>query len=138
MFSKRFARLTTSPENRDFCGSRPNCVCSLCPVSDDQHWIEPLQGIGGQPIAAISEVVGNWDRTKIIEQTDDFLLVEFRSRLGFVDDVEFLLAGDIVHVRSASRVGYGDHGVNRDRIESVRQTIQNMVMNDTHSPSGQE
>lgn len=124
MFSKRFPRLSITPENQDFCGSRPNCVCSLCPASDARHWIEPLQGLGDRSIESIGEVVSQIERTKIIEQTGDYLLVEFRSRLGFVDDVEFLLSDDVVHVRSASRIGYGDHGVNRSRIESVRQTLQ--------------
>jgi uncharacterized protein (DUF1499 family) len=42
--------------------------------------------------------------------------------MGYVDDVEFLAAPEqnIVHVRSASRLGYSDMGVNRERIETIR------------------
>jgi uncharacterized protein (DUF1499 family) len=42
--------------------------------------------------------------------------------LRFVDDVEFLLvpAERVIHVRSASRVGYSDLGTNRKRVEALR------------------
>jgi uncharacterized protein (DUF1499 family) len=48
--------------------------------------------------------------------------VVFTSRLlRFRDDVEFLLGpGDAVQVRSASRLGYSDLGVNRKRVETIR------------------
>jgi uncharacterized protein (DUF1499 family) len=48
--------------------------------------------------------------------------VEFRTSLGFVDDVEFYVDGSqkVIHLRSASRVGYWDLGVNRKRMESIR------------------
>ncbi len=135
MFSKRFPQLEISPQNQNLCGTRPNCVCSLCAESDTEHWIESLQieslkRLGPNPIESIAEVVSELDRTKIVQQTDDYLLVEFRSRLGFVDDVEFVLASDVVHIRSASRIGYGDHGVNRKRIESLRQSLQNASTNE--------
>ena len=55
--------------------------------------------------------------------TSDYLYAEYASRLlGFVDDVEFYLpaGAQIIHVRSASRLGYSDLGVNRKRIEAVR------------------
>ena len=51
----------------------------------------------------------------------NYLYAEFRSRLlGFVDDVEFFFDGVVVHVRSASRLGRRDFGVNRARVEEIR------------------
>jgi len=45
--------------------------------------------------------------------------------MGFVDDVEFLLdeKAGVIHVRSASRLGRSDFGVNRDRVETIRRQI---------------
>jgi uncharacterized protein (DUF1499 family) len=42
--------------------------------------------------------------------------------MGFVDDVEFLIddSAKVIHVRSASRLGQSDLGVNRQRIETIR------------------
>jgi uncharacterized protein (DUF1499 family) len=53
----------------------------------------------------------------------NYLHVEMRSLMfRFVDDVEFSLAASagLIHVRSASRVGYSDFGVNRKRVERIR------------------
>ncbi|RMF28122.1 MAG: DUF1499 domain-containing protein [Cyanobacteria bacterium J083] len=96
----------------------PNCVHSQ---SDDPRYkIEPLPPV---PISQIKKVIEGMERTKIIKETDDYLYAEFTSKLmGFVDDVEFYLDRDanVVHVRSASRLGKSDLGVNRQRIEEIR------------------
>lgn len=70
-------------------------------------------------MARILAVVGEMDRTTVISRREDYLHVEYRTRIGFVDDVEFLLDEQTrtVRFRSASRVGYWDLGVNRRRIE---------------------
>jgi uncharacterized protein (DUF1499 family) len=54
---------------------------------------------------------------------------EFRSQLGFVDDVEFRIDGTagMIHVRSASRKGYWDLGVNRRRVVAIRETFGNVM-----------
>jgi uncharacterized protein (DUF1499 family) len=65
-------------------------------------------------------------RTTIIESTDSYLYAEFASQLlGFVDDVEFYLdpAESVIQVRSASRLGQSDLGVNRQRVEAIRQEL---------------
>ncbi|HEY9647011.1 MAG TPA: DUF1499 domain-containing protein, partial [Chroococcidiopsis sp.] len=67
------------------------------------------------------------ERTKIITATSDYLYAEFSSKLmGFVDDVEFYLspADGVIHVRSASRLGQSDLGVNRKRIEDIRAAFE--------------
>ena len=47
--------------------------------------------------------------------------------MGYVDDLELALgaAGDRIEVRSASRIGYGDGGVNRERVEALRAALVN-------------
>ena len=63
---------------------------------------------------------------KVVESRDDYLYVQFSTRLmKFVDDAEFWFdpAAGVVQVRSASRLGRKDFGVNRERIESIRQAL---------------
>ncbi|MEC4893076.1 MAG: DUF1499 domain-containing protein [Oscillatoria sp. PMC 1051.18] len=100
------------------CPNSPNCVNSQS--SDKEHQIEPLPYI---EIATIKQIVEGMERTNIIEVTDTYLYAEFTSQLmGFVDDVEFYRddSAKVVHVRSASRLGKSDLGVNRKRIEAIR------------------
>jgi uncharacterized protein (DUF1499 family) len=80
---------------------------------------------------AIKEAVLSLPRTKIITETPTYLYAEATSKvMRFVDDVEFLFADEAeiseVHVRSASRKGYRDFGVNRERIEQVRAKLIEM------------
>lgn len=102
------------------CPSTPNCVSSYS--TDPIHSIAPFP-IVNSSIDIIAKIIEELPRTKIIKKNDKYLYAEFRSKIfSFVDDVEFLVHEDqnIIHVRSASRVGYGDWGVNRDRIELIR------------------
>jgi uncharacterized protein (DUF1499 family) len=88
--------------------------------------IEPLALKGGDAkatIARIAAIVGELPGARIVEQRDDYLYARFTTALmRFVDDVEFWAdpAAGVVQVRSASRVGRKDFGVNRARIESIR------------------
>ncbi len=69
------------------------------------------------------DVIKSMKRTKIVASTNIYIHAEFASAMfRFVDDVEFYFedSRNIIHVRSASRVGYSDMGVNRKRIEQVR------------------
>jgi uncharacterized protein (DUF1499 family) len=66
-------------------------------------------------------------RTEIASQTDTYLHVECRSLVfRFVDDLELeLRPGDgIIAVRSASRKGHSDFGVNRRRVEDLRERLR--------------
>jgi uncharacterized protein (DUF1499 family) len=105
------------------CPSTPNCVCSQ--GADVAHAIEPLAYTSSatEAMEKLRQVVGAIERTKIISQTEDYLYAEFSSKLmGFVDDVEFYVdaAKKVIQVRSASRLGQSDLGVNRKRIELIR------------------
>jgi uncharacterized protein (DUF1499 family) len=70
--------------------------------------------------------VSELSRTRIVTETADYLHAECRSALlGFVDDLELHLRPDegIIAVRSASRLGYSDLGVNRRRVEGLRTSL---------------
>ena len=109
------------------CPNTPNCVSSQS--SDREHAIEPLPYA---QIADLKRVVKNMERTTIIEETENYLYAEFKSKLmGFVDDVEFHKddINQVIHVRSASRLGKSDLGVNRKRVEAIRQQLQELIKN---------
>jgi len=66
-------------------------------------------------------------RTEIVDASDDYLRATVTSRLlRFTDDVEFLLRADLgeIAMRSSSRLGYYDFGVNRERLESIRAALR--------------
>lgn len=96
------------------------------------HRIEPL-ATGSDPqggFARLVRAVRDTRGARIIEQRDGYLYVEFETRwMKFIDDAEFLLdaSAHVIHVRSASRLGRKDFGVNRSRIESLRATMANLA-----------
>ncbi|MEG4024125.1 DUF1499 domain-containing protein [Microcoleus sp. S13C4] len=105
------------------CPSSANCVSSFS--QDAEHQIEPLAYTSSQSeaMAKLKGAIESYGKTKIITATDNYLYAEFSSALmGFVDDVEFLVDDEakVIHVRSASRLGESDLGVNRSRIEAIR------------------
>ena len=109
------------------CPNSPNCVISQGDA-DAEHAIAPLaySGDPAQAMAKLAAIVKAMPRTAIIESTDRYLYAEFASKLmGFVDDVEFYLdpAESVIQVRSASRLGQSDLGVNRKRVEDIRQAL---------------
>lgn len=104
------------------CPASPNCVSSQADAADQR--IEPLRyrGEKERERARLLEVLNGMDRARVIRTDADYFHVEFRSAVfGFVDDIEFLFGPPgIVQVRSASRTGYYDFGVNRERVEMIR------------------
>ena len=103
------------------CPGSPNCVSSQ--AANDRHRIAPLV-FSGDPSAAfvrLKRVLSGRSDTIIVDDLPDYLRVELRTML-FVDDGEFLLdrTNKVIHVRSASRLGYSDLGKNRSRLEAIR------------------
>jgi len=110
------------------CRRTPNCVSSQADPADAVHYIAPIpfRGDAAAAIAAARKAVQEMQRSTVIREDAGYLYAEFRSKLiGFVDDVEFAFDGKagVLHVRSSSRVGRRDFGVNRARIESLRRRI---------------
>ncbi|MEL6579760.1 MAG: DUF1499 domain-containing protein [Cyanobacteria bacterium J06621_12] len=104
------------------CPGTPNCVNSQ--ATDAQAKIDALPAVS---LAEIKGVVEGMEGTTIIEETGDYLYAEFKSKLmGYVDDVEFYRdeANNAVQVRSASRLGKSDLGVNRKRVEEIRSKLK--------------
>ena len=105
------------------CPDRPNCVSSL--AQDEDHRVEPLRldGTPDEALARLREIIAAMPGATVDEVGEGRLKARFRSRVfGFVDDLEMAVdaAAGMIHVRSASRIGYSDLGVNRRRVEEIR------------------
>lgn len=105
------------------CPTSPNCVSSN---ASGEHFIEPLnlRESPEQTQALLRQILLSEPDSKLVEEQSNYLRAEFTSRwMRFVDDVEFLVDDDGVAVRSASRLGHSDLGVNRKRIEHLRNRL---------------
>jgi uncharacterized protein (DUF1499 family) len=108
------------------CPDSPNCVSTQAPPTDKTHAIAPIAYTGAHDAAhqRLLAVLQAMPRATIVTAEPEYIYAEFRSRLlSFVDDVEFYLddSAKLIHFRSASRLGRGDLGVNRQRMEEIRQ-----------------
>jgi uncharacterized protein (DUF1499 family) len=86
----------------------------------------PVRGEAATALARLRAIVAAMPGARVIEARDDYLYAQFTTRwLRFVDDAEFWVdpAAGVVQVRSASRLGRGDLGVNRTRIEALRSAL---------------
>jgi len=110
------------------CPATPNCVCSAAPPDDARHHVEPLPATG-DPAAAFARARAAalaLPRTTLVVDEPGYLRVECRSAIfRFIDDLELMLDADahVIHVRSASRLGRSDFGVNRARVERLRPAL---------------
>ena len=105
------------------CPGRPNCVSSK--AGDRRHFVEPFAYTTnqGEAFEVLKRVLSTQERATVVEERDNYIYVEFKTKLfRFVDDVEFFFPVDepVIHVRSASRLGYSDMGLNRRRVEHLR------------------
>ncbi|MBA2690824.1 MAG: DUF1499 domain-containing protein, partial [Burkholderiales bacterium] len=86
-----------------------------------------VQGDGPGTLAKIKGIVESRDGAAVVKSEPNYLYARFTTKLmKFVDDVEFWFdpATNVIQVRSASRVGRGDMGVNRKRIEAIRAALE--------------
>jgi uncharacterized protein (DUF1499 family) len=107
------------------CKSSPNCVSSQADPADAEHYIAPIAFKGGasEAIAAARKAIEAMEGATVIRQEGNYLYAEYRTKLmRFVDDLEMTFddRAGMLHVRSASRLGRRDFGVNRARVEAMR------------------
>ncbi len=107
------------------CPPRPSCVSSV--AQDELHAIAPLEYSGTQQQGweALQNAVHYMGNAEIAHSGDNYLHVVFQTpRMHYHDDVELLVRPDnLIDVRSISRFGYGDMGVNRARVEEIRSRL---------------
>jgi uncharacterized protein (DUF1499 family) len=103
------------------CKRSPNCVSSQASPADREHYIAPIRGT----LTAVKSAVQSMPRATVVSEKQSYLYAEFRTRLmRYVDDVEFYFDGSVVQVRSCSRLGRRDFGVNRKRVEAIRGLVE--------------
>lgn len=105
------------------CPEKPNCVSSQ--AQDEAHSLPVFRYQGDKKAAfkRLKAIVTSMDGMTLITENDTYLHIECKSAvLGFVDDLEFYFSEEnVIQVRSASRLGYSDFGVNRKRVEKLRE-----------------
>ncbi|REG82982.1 DUF1499 domain-containing protein [Marinomonas pollencensis] len=111
------------------CPTTPNCVSSQADKADAEHYIAPLiyRGSRKDTQLDIESYFLDQGNAKIVNSQLGYVHIEVASAwFGYIDDVEFYLpeADSVVHVRSASRVGYSDLDVNRQRIEKLKDHLK--------------
>lgn len=111
------------------CPSRPSCVSSK--ADDAEHRIAPLS-YSGDPArarATLEAVVRAQPRAAIEHATPEYIHAVFQTpTMRYHDDVELLVEpGGAIAVRSISRFAYHDHGMNRERVEMLREAFANAL-----------
>jgi uncharacterized protein (DUF1499 family) len=114
------------------CRRTPNCVSSQADPSDREHCIAPIafKGTTVEAMVAARRAIESMERSSIVREERGYIYAEFRSKLlGYVDDLELVFdeKAGVFHVRSASRLGRRDFGVNRKRVEALRRLLQSKV-----------
>ena len=117
------ARLAAGPPS-------PTCVCPRAPI--------PYTDTLADAKSRLEQVVAALPRMTVLESAPDYLHVMLRSRLfQFEDDVQFVLddQAKLIHFRAAARLGQGDLGVNRRRMERIRQAFTQAAAPATRPPA---
>ena len=126
-FSTANQAISASEKTLAPCRDTPNCVSSQ--AQDTKHYIQALK-VNGNPAEAwktLKEILNKQSRLVITHETTNSLHAEATSLVfRFVDDLDFIynLRTNLIDVRSASRTGHSDFGVNRKRIETLRLEMQ--------------
>ena len=112
------------------CPGTPNCVSSQ--EKNSKHRIQPITFNGSLELAKerLHRVINSMRGTSILTQDVLYWHVEFTTQLlRFIDDVELYFdeSQSLIHVRSASRQGYWDLGVNRRRVETIRSRFEEVT-----------
>ena len=106
------------------CPVTPNCVSTF--AEDAEHGIQPLPLTGSliQEQDNLLSVIKSFSRTNIVVNEPGYIYVEYRTAImRYTDDVEFMFdeRAGYIHFRSASRLGMSDLGLNRRRMEQIRE-----------------
>lgn len=104
------------------CNDKPNCISTFSKL-DSPHYIEPINYQEPKNIAIkkVLKIIELNPKSKVIRNENDYLLIEVTSDIfRFVDDLEFYfgIPGKI-HMKSASRIGHSDLGVNKKRLGEI-------------------
>ena len=108
------------------CPTSPNCVSSMAPPGDQSHYVTPLsfkdKDLIKSQILELKELNGY----SLISHENNYFYFECTTLLmRYTDDLEILIVPEqnLIHIRSASRLGHSDLGANRKRVEFIRKQL---------------
>lgn len=107
------------------CPPKPNCICTQASEAEKRMEAIPITG-ATNPIAVVRKILETTEGARVVTATDVYLHAEFTTQLmRFVDDVEFLVdpSTQLLHFRSASRIGHSDFGTNGRRMAALRSIL---------------
>ena len=120
------ARTTTGVINGRLhpCPDKPNCICSFAEPSDGLHYYPPRK-VTGNPIEKIKASLEKLNLTLVAADTNYLHCVATTAVFRFKDDLEFLYdpKDQLLHLRSASRLGHSDLGANRKRMDRILERL---------------
>lgn len=105
------------------CPSSPNCVSTQSEDSSKKIDPLPFKGDISETKQKLKTILESYPRTDIQKEDRNYIHSTFKTKfLRFTDDVEFYFDEEenVIHFRSASRVGYSDLGKNRSRMEEIQ------------------
>jgi len=108
------------------CPNKPNCVSSFADDEDHQIAALAIEGSAETAWMGLQAFLEEAPRVEIVTSSRNYIHAVYTSSvMRYRDDVEFLLrrGEKEIAIRSASRVGYGDMGANRNRIEAIRNAL---------------
>lgn len=122
----------TNPDQLTPCASAPHCVSSQADADSARH-VAPLTYSASADGArqALLKAIYASDNATVEDADDRFIHATFKSTLGFVDDMTGLVQpqAGIIDIKSSSRIGYYDFGVNRRRVETLRARFNALLDN---------
>lgn len=110
------------------CPKTPNCVSSEY-KQDAEHYVEPIKFLTPTTLPSVEMLIQQVQAMggEVVEHNSGYIAAIFKSNIfQFVDDFELRIdrANAVIHIRSASRVGYGDLGVNKKRVSEFKQRLK--------------
>ncbi|TMX72930.1 DUF1499 domain-containing protein [Vibrio rotiferianus] len=115
---------TMTDRSQSPCGDKPNCVSTQ--DTREEYNLTPFTLTESTNIDAIEQVALELPGAKTAVKEGNYLRIECTSKImRFVDDLELKIEDNQLIVRSESRVGYSDFGVNRKRAEQLRALLAN-------------
>lgn len=120
------------------CSTKPNCVCTEH-KDDEKHYIDPIiisRNIALAPLPILKNVIRDMGGS-VSAESENYIACTFLSSIfGFMDDFEIRIDSiqKVIHIRSASRVGHGDLGVNKKRADLFKRLYNKKVSEANPSP----
>lgn len=108
-------------------GSRPNSVSTQTDDSSKRVQALPMKATLEATRSAIHAAIKTYGGAEVLVDEPRYIYAVFTTPLmKYHDDVEFYIdtANQQVHFRSASRAGYSDRGLNRQRYEALAQSYR--------------